>query len=166
MTFRAAAIVTADAPPQVQPVLARRVVGVLLCAAACSSGSHTGPVPTSQGIVTGVVRDSAGRGIPYAKVCAATAVAPFGTPYLMTSLAHTWLDGSYVVRFNLDQSLDAWGPLTVNATPAAGSGLSPAYTSGDSVLITSAPPPSDTAHVDVVVPKGPAYSGIACVFGP
>ena len=139
-------------------------------AAACSGvdspASGPGTPPASQGIVAGVVQDSAGYGVPNAVVCAATAFTASGTPTLVTNQALTTANGSYMVPINLTFKIDVRAGLTVAATPANGSGLAPAFQSGSTLLITTTPPPSETAHVNVVVPKGSPGNGVLCVFGP
>lgn len=138
-------------------------------AAACSGVDSTpgpGTPPASQGIVTGVVQDSGGRAVANAVVCAATAFTVSGTPTLVTNQASTNANGTYLVPIDLTFKVDVRAGLTVAATPASGSGLAPAYQSGNTLLITTTPPPAETAHVNVVVPKGPPYSGVLCVFGP
>jgi hypothetical protein len=139
--------------------------GVMACSGVDSPAPRPGTPPAAQGIVAGVVQDSAGRGIPNATVCAVTAFTVSGTPTLVARQASTNANGAYVVPINLTFKVEVRAPLTVTATPAAGTGLAPASGPGDSVMITAMPPPSETAHVNVVVPKGPPYDGVLCIFG-
>jgi len=116
--------------------------------------------------VVGFVRDSAGRGVANAVVCAAAAFSVSGTPVLVERLDTTTSTGAYVVPIDLTFKADARAGLTVAATPGGGSGLTPAYKSGLTVLITATPPPAETTHADLIVPKGPPYDGLFCIYGP
>src|SRR5262245_9345385 len=171
MTLGAGSVVTTGPLPQVRAVLRNRAVaGLMVAAAACSTeSSNTGPPPpppASQGMVAGVVRDSAGRAVPNATVCATTVFSVSGTPAIVSNIAHTKQNGSYLVPLNFSADVDTIGGLTVAATPSAASGLSPAYVSGRTLRMSSTPPPAETTRVDIVVPKGPTFSGVFCTFGP
>ena len=139
---------------------------VTACSGGVSPDSPAPPLPMSQGVVVGFVRDSAGRGVANAVVCAAAAFGVSGTPTLVERQDTTTNTGAYVVRIDLTFKTDVRAGLTVAATPVPGSGLTPAYKSGLTVLIASTPPPSETTHADVVVPSGQPYNGVFCIFGP
>jgi hypothetical protein len=120
----------------------------------------------SQGIVTGFVRDSAGRGVANAVACAtAVVIAASGTPVLISSQDSTNAQGAYVAAFNLTFPADTAARLTVAATPPAASGLSATFTSGLSVRVTTRLPPAETTYVNLVAPSGPPHSGVLCVVG-
>src|SRR2546430_1862222 len=139
-------------------------IAVTDCSRGVSPDSPAPPLPMSQGVVVGFVRDSAGRGVANAVVCAAAAFGVSGTPMLVERLDTTTNTGAYVVPIALTSKTDVGAGLTVAATPVPGSGLTPAYKSG--LLIASTPPPSETTHADVVVPSGQPYNGVFCIFGP
>ena len=148
------------------PLVLVATIAMAACSSGLSSDSPAPPLPTSQGVVVGFVRDSAGRGVANAVVCAAAAFSVSATPTLVERLDTTTSTGAYVVPIDLTFKADVRAGLTVAATPAAGSGLTPAYKSGLTVLITATPPPSETTHADVVVPNGQPYNGVFCIFGP
>lgn len=141
------------------------MAAVAACAGMDTSGTGTETPPVSQGVVAGVIQDTAGQGVPNATVCAVTAFTVSGTPTLVSAQASTKSNGTYVVPINLTFKVDVRAPLMVTATPAAGTGLAPASGPRDSVTITETPPPSETTHVNVVVRQGPPYDGVSCVFG-
>jgi hypothetical protein len=133
--------------------------------AACSPSEHaTAPGETfaSQGVVTGFVRDEAGRGVANAIICAVTVVDVFGTPVLVSSQAPTMTSGAYLVPINLTFKADARAGLGVSANPALGSGLAPKYQSGFTLLITTTLPPAETTHVDMVLVTGTPSNNVFC----
>ena len=121
---------------------------------------------TSQGIVTGLVRDTEGRGVANAVVCATAVFTVSGTPGVVVAQASTNADGAYLVPVNLTFKADVRARLTVAATPARNSGLEPGYTPGLTVLITTTLPPAETTYANVALGKGPPNHGIVCVSGP
>jgi len=147
-----------------------RVLMTTCAVAACSSAVSPDPDAanafTSQGIVVGAVRDTAGRGVANAVVCATAVFTVSGTPVLAVGQGPTNANGAYLVPINLTFRAEVRGALTVAATPAMASGLEPAYKPGLTVLITTALPPAETTHVDLVVVKGTPSSGVFCVSGP
>ena len=132
-----------------------RVLMTTCAVAACSSAVSPDPDAanafTSQGIVVGAVRDTAGRGVANAVVCATAVFTVSGTPVLAVGQGPTNANGAYLVPINLTFRAEVRGALTVAATPAMASGLEPAYKPGLTVLITTALPPAETTHVDLVV---------------
>src|SRR5882757_4398151 len=78
--------------------------------AACSPSEHaTAPEETfaSQGVVTGFVRDEAGRGVANAIICAVTAFNVSGTPVLVSNQVPTMTNGAYLLPISLTFKADA-----------------------------------------------------------
>lgn len=123
------------------------------------------PTPASQGIVAGFVRDTAGQAVASAIVCAMAAFDASGTPAMVVGQGSTNSTGAYVVHLNLTFKADARAGLTVAATPAAASGLTPAYIPYLSLLVSSTPPPPETTRTNLEVTPGPAHDGVFCVYG-
>ncbi|HWC75499.1 MAG TPA: hypothetical protein VG454_16345 [Gemmatimonadales bacterium] len=147
----------------------RYLAVVAWCGAACKflgSGEPQFPGTRAQGIVTGLVSDSAGHRVADAAMCTTTVVDGSGTPTVVVSYGTTDNAGTYVVPVNLSFKADVRASLAVAATPSLGSGLAPAYQSGLSVLISSTFPPGETTHVNLVAPVGVPFDGRFCVHGP
>jgi hypothetical protein len=134
--------------------------------AACSSPASPDLGTPPQGVVAGFVRDTAGRGVANAAVCASAVFSVFGTPVLLVNQSTTNANGAYLVPLNFTLSADVRARLTVAATPAVSSGLAPAYESGRTVLIAATPPPAETTYVTVVVSQGPPRNEVLCLSGP
>jgi hypothetical protein len=152
-------------------MLRRSPILIMTCAAvACLStvSPDDGPGNTvaSQGIVKGFVRDTAGSGVANAVVCATAVFTASGTPAIAVGYGTTSGAGAYQASINLAFSANARAALTVAATPASATGLEPAYRSGFTVLITTALPPAETTHVDLVVVSGTPSRSVLCVSGP
>lgn len=134
---------------------------------ACSSPSSPDAQGTPpQGVVAGFVRDTAGRGVANAAVCATAVFSVFGTPVLLSNHGTTNTNGGYLVPLNFTLSAEVRARLTVAATPPVSSGLAPAYESGRTVLIAVTSPPAETTYVNVVVSPGPPRNEVLCLSGP
>jgi hypothetical protein len=146
-------------------------ITITACAiAACNSSEPaTAPVPgetfTSQGVVAGLVRDEAGRGVANAIVCAVAVFDASGTPVLVSRQASTIAGGAYLVPVNLTFRTNVRAGLGVTANPALGSGLEPKIESGLTLLITTTLPPAETTHVDMVLAPGNPSNNVFCVSG-
>jgi hypothetical protein len=136
------------------------------CLATVSPDDVPGNTVASQGIVTGFVRDTAGSGVANAVVCATAVFTASGNPVLAVAQGTTSGAGAYQASINLAFSANARAALTVAATPASATGLEPAYRSGLTVLITTALPPAETTHVDLVVVSGTPSGSVLCVSAP
>ncbi len=144
------------------------IAGSVIAACAVSSDPGTGskPASDSHGMVVGFVRDTAGRGVSNAKVCATALLNANGTPLILVNRATTKASGAYEIPFDFGVNVDVRAGLTVAATPSVASGLAPALRSGLTLLIAATPPPAETTHADVQVPKGAPYDGVFCAYGP
>ena len=144
------------------------VVGIWVIAA-CSIDTQnalTSDTVMSQGIVVGVVRDTAGHPVANALVCATATFSSGGTPTIASTLGKSVSGGGYVVPLNLTYPVDAQAHLTVAATPDPGSGLQAGSTGGLIMAITSSLPPAETTHADIAVVSGTPYHGVFCTAGP
>ena len=133
--------------------------------AGCNPSEHaTAPGETfaSQGVVVGFVRDEAGRGVANAIICAVAVFDVSGTPVLVSRQASTITNGAYLLPVNLTFKADARAGLGVSANPALGSGLEPKHQSGLTLLITTALPPAETTHVDMVLVTGTPSNNVFC----
>jgi hypothetical protein len=135
-------------------------------AIACSSSSDPGTDPNVQGVVVGFVRDTTGRGVAGAVVCAVATFEVNGTPVILGRQAPTGVSGAYQVPMDFPVQADVRAGLTIAATPKAASGLEPALRSGLTILLAATPPPAETTHADLEVRKGTTSDGAFCAFGP
>lgn len=132
---------------------------------ACGASTDAGAA-AHNGLVMGVVRDSLGRRVANAKVCAAAVFMVNGTPLLLSRIGTTSRTGAYEIPIDFSVDTAVRAGLSVAATPPLPSGLAPGLRSGLSVLIAATPPPAETTHADVVVPRGEPYAGVFCAYGP
>jgi hypothetical protein len=138
-------------------------------AAACSVSSDTDPDPPpapAAGIVAGFVRDTAGRGVAHAVVCAVAVFEVDGTPVILSRQAPSGASGAYQIPMDFPLQADVRGGLTVAATPTVATGLEPALRSGLAILLAATPPPAETTHADLEVKRGTPYDGVFCASGP
>ena len=145
--------------------VARSLIAVCL-ATACSSSSDPDTDPTTQGVVAGLVRDTTGRGVAGAVVCAVAVFEVNGTPVILGNQVVSGSGGGYQIPMNFPVQADVRAGLTITVTPKAASGLEPVLRSGLTILIAATPPPAETTRVDVEVRKGTAAGGVVCAFGP
>jgi hypothetical protein len=145
--------------------IARSIIPVCF-AVACSSSSDPGTDPNAHGVVAGFVRDTAGRGVAGAVVCAVAVFEVNGTPVILGRQAPSGASGAYRIPMDFPVQADVRAGLTIAATPTVASGLEPALRSGLAILLAATPPPAETTHVDLVVRKGTAYNGVFCASGP
>ena len=124
--------------------------------------TRTSPI---HGMVVGFVRDSAGRGVANAQVCATTVLDVRGTPLILVRHDVTTTNGAYRIAFDLAVETDVRTGLTIAATPTVATGLAPGTRSGLTLLIAATPPPAETTQANVVVLRGEPYDGVFCIHG-
>ena len=135
--------------------------------AACADpGTGSNPGPDPHGMIVGFVRDTAGRGVSNAKVCATALLNVSGTPLVVVNQGTTKANGAYEIHVDLGVDADVRAGLAVAATPSVASGLAPALRSGLTLVIAATPPPAETTHADVEVSTGAPYDGVFCAYGP
>ena len=138
-----------------------RLLTITCGIAACSSTAAPDHVRTlvSEGVVAGFARDSAGRGVREAKVCATTVVQVHGGPLLMSNLSSTSADGGYLIEIGLQDSLELRAGVAVTATPPTNSGLESKLSPRLELIITATQPPPETTYVDLVLAKASPGTG-------
>ena len=132
-------------------------------------GSGGGPKYVSEGVVTGVIRDTTGSPVAKVWVCAGTAFpSSTGGSGVSVGWDSTGPDGTYTVTIGAEEPVNARSFLSMIAIPDPGTGLASIYVhgGGDSVTLSSTIPPHDTTHLDVVVHAGTPDSSRNCIVGP
>ena len=146
-------------------LIATCVIAACDLSTSADQDSSPGSPVKSRGLVTGFVRDSSGRAVRNAVVCATGLFDFSGTPGVVSNQRPTDANGAFVVPLELPFETNTRGSLTVAATPAKTSGLAPAYKPGLSVFIAPTLPPAETTRVTIVVPQGTPYDGVLCIAG-